>query len=256
MRICGQQSVPSRRLRLPANFGAAFLLAVFLPRLLFGQGSQLSSPLTLREAISVALEKNPQRKAALADTRAASADVKQARSYLLPHAVFSETATAGNDPVYVFGSKLRQQRFRASDFALNVLNTPTPFGNYATRFGGNWNLFDSLASWRSITRAQRAEDAANQQLERADQEIVFRVIDSYYAVLQAGKQLNASQQALQTAQAILEPRRQRRGRRIRLPERRGSPGHAKTGTDPRTKQFVPGARAAQRGDGPFDARRF
>ncbi len=158
----------------------------------------------MRQAIDAALEKNPQRKAALADARAASADVKQARSPLYPHVMFSETVTAGDDPVFVFGSKLRQQRFDAPDFALNVLNTPVPLGNYATRFGGTWNLFDSMASWRSITRAQRAEDAANQQLERADQEIVFRVIESYYSLLLAGKQAGVSEQAMQTAQAILE----------------------------------------------------
>lgn len=187
-----------------AEVGLFLLAAVFLPGQLFGQDSQAATPLSLRQAIDVALEKNPQRKAALADERVASADVKQARSSLYPHVTFSETVTAGDDPVFVFGSKLRQQRFGAPDFALNVLNTPLPFGNYATRFGGAWNLFDSMASWRSITRAQRAEDAAHQQLERADQEIVFRVIESYYSLLLAGKQAGVSEQATQTAQAILE----------------------------------------------------
>jgi len=172
--------------------------------LLFGQQVQPSSPLTLRQAVNIALEKNPARKAALAETRAASADVKQARSLLFPHVAFSEAATAGDDPVYVFGSKLRQQRFDASDFALNVLNTPAPFGNFSTRFGGTWNLFDSLASWRSVNRAEREKDATDRQLERTDQEIVYRVADSYYAVLLAKKQLEVAEQAMKTAEAILE----------------------------------------------------
>ena len=182
----------------------ATLVALFGSGLLFGQQLQQASPLTLRQAVNIALEKNPQRKAALADTRAATADVKQARSFLLPHVTFSETATAGDDPVFVFGSKLRQQRFGASDFALNVLNTPLPFGNYSTRFGGTWNLFDSLASWRSVNRAEREKDATDRQLERTGQEIVFRVTDSYYAVLLAKKQLEVAEQAMKTAEAILE----------------------------------------------------
>ena len=190
--------------RFIASLGLGVLIALFGSGLLFGQQLQQASPLTLRQAVNIALEKNPQRKAALADTRAASADVKQARSFLLPHVMFSETATAGNDPVYVFGSKLRQQRFGASDFALNVLNTPVPFGNFATRFGGTWNLFDSLASWRSVNRAEREKDATDRQLERTGQEIVFRVADSYYAVLLAKKQLEVAEQAMKTAQAILE----------------------------------------------------
>jgi outer membrane protein TolC len=159
--------------------------------------------------VSIALEKNPERKAALADTRAASADVKEARSFLLPHVTFSETATRGNDPVYVFGSKLRQQRFTTEDFALNVLNTPAPFGNFATRFGGTWNLFDSFGSWRAVNRAERVKDAAGHQLERTDQEIIFRVVDSYYGALLAKKQLEVAEQSMKTAQAILDQSKDR-----------------------------------------------
>ncbi|HEV2224003.1 MAG TPA: TolC family protein [Candidatus Acidoferrales bacterium] len=180
------------------------LLVLSIPGLLTAQQTQHLSPITLQQAVSIALEKNPEHKAALADTRAASADVKEARSFLLPRVTFSETATRGNDPVYVFGSKLRQQRFTTADFALNVLNTPAPFGNFTTRFGGTWNLFDSFGSWHAVDRAKRVEDAAGHQLDRTDQEIILHVVDSYYALLLAKKQLGVAQQAMKTAQAILD----------------------------------------------------
>src|ERR1700687_2869999 len=176
--------------RFAGNSLLISLLVLAIPGLLCAQQTQQPAPITLQQAVNIALEKNPERKAALADTRAASADVREARSFLLPHVAFSETATRGNDPVYVFGSKLRQQRFTTADFALNVLNTPTPFGNFATRFGGTWNLFDSFGSWRAINRAEREKDAAGHQVERTDQEIIFRVVDSYYGVLLAKKQLD------------------------------------------------------------------
>jgi outer membrane protein len=168
------------------------------------QQSQESPALTLSQAVKIALEKNPQRKAAMADTKAASANVMEARSFLLPHATFSETLTRGNDPVYVFGSRLRQRGFTVADFALNSLNTPTPFSNFATRFGGTWNLFDSLASWRGLSRAETVKVASSHQLERTDQTIVFRVVDAYYGVLLASKQLELSAQSLKTAAAILD----------------------------------------------------
>jgi outer membrane protein TolC len=180
------------------------LLALYIPGRLFAQQTQQPSPITLQQAVTIALEKNPERKAALADTKAASADVREARSFLLPHVTFSETATRGNDPVYVFGSKLRQQRFTTADFGLNFLNTPTPFGNFATRFGGTWNLFDSFGSWRDVTRAERVRDAVAHQLERTDQEILFRVVNSYYGALLARKQLEIAEQSMKTAQAILD----------------------------------------------------
>ena len=93
-------------------------------------------PISLEQAIQIALEKNPLRKAALADQKAAAAGVQQARSLLLPHIGFSETATRGNDPVYVFGTKLRQQRFTTADFALNALNRPTPISNFSSTVRG------------------------------------------------------------------------------------------------------------------------
>jgi outer membrane protein len=168
------------------------------------QLAQQSSPLTLQQAVTIALEKNPQRRAALADTKAAAADVQEARSFLLPRVTFSETTTRGNDPVYVFGSKLRQQRFTTPDFALNLLNTPTPLNNYSTRFGGTWNLFDSFASWRGIHRAELGKEAAAHQLERAEQQIVFGVVGAYDGVLLAKRELEVAEQAMKTAQAILE----------------------------------------------------
>jgi outer membrane protein len=213
---CGQQASEMSQgrptldggLRRASAAAADSLLVTLLVLLFSGQlGAQQSrqpSPLTLQQAVNVALEKNPERKAALADTKAASTDVKEARSRLLPHAALSETATIGNDPVYVFGSKLRQQRFATGDFALSVLNTPAPFGNFATHVGGTWNLFDSLASWHAVSRAERVKDAAGHQLERTDQEVIFRVVDSYYAVLLARKQLDIADQAMKTAQAILD----------------------------------------------------
>jgi outer membrane protein len=196
--------VPLRRVsRFAANVLLAALLAVSLSEQLPAQQAPQPSPLSLQQAVNISLEKNPERKAALADTKASSADVRAARSFLLPHVTFSETATRGNDPVYVFGSKLRQQQFTTADFALNTLNTPTPLSNFATRFGGTWNLFDSSASWRAVNRAERLKDASGHQLERTEQEIIFRVVDSYYAVLLAKKQLEVAEQSMKTAQAIL-----------------------------------------------------
>ena len=174
--------------------------------IVFAQARPEPSPLSLQQAARVALEKNPLRKAALADTKAASAGVQEARSVLMPRINFSETATRGDDPVFVFGSKLRQHRFTTAAFAppLNNLNTPVPYGDLTTRFGGTWNLFDSFASWHGINRAKEMNAAATRQLERSNQEILFRVVQSYYGVLLAAKQLDVSEQAEKTAKSIMD----------------------------------------------------
>lgn len=163
-----------------------------------------ATPITLKQAVDIALEKNPLRKAALADTRVAAAAVKEAQSALLPRVVFSETAMRGNDPVYAFGTRLRQQRFTAADFALNRLNAPTPIGNFGTRFSGQWNVFDSFAKYKSIGRARSMQEAASHQVERADQEIVFHVVEAYYALLLAMREQEVAEASAKTAGALLE----------------------------------------------------
>lgn len=102
----GSGRVRLRRLGLSAVLG---LVVVFPAKSTPAQEAPQASSLTLQQAVCIALEKNPTRKAVLADTRAASSEVKLAQSALMPRLTFSETATRGNDPVYVFGSELRQQ---------------------------------------------------------------------------------------------------------------------------------------------------
>ena len=184
------------------NLALAFGLGIAVVTTALAQNSP--APLTLHDAANIALEKNPLRKASLADTKAAVAEVREAQSFLMPRVTFSEQATRGNDPVYVFGNKLRQQRFTTGDFSLNKLNTPLPFGNFATRFGGTWNLFDSFASWRGVNRAKQMNIAASHQLERTDQEILFRLVQSYYGVLLATKQSEVAEQSEKTAKSIME----------------------------------------------------
>lgn len=161
-----------------------------------------SAPITLPQAVSMALEKNPLHKAGFAGTHISLAQVREARSPLLPKIMFTESAVRGNDPVFVFGSRLRQQNFTLADFALNRLNTPTPISNFSSRFSGQWSLFDGLQSWYGVTRAKYMQQASEQQLDRTDQELVYEAVQAYDGVLLAQKQLAVSEATLKTAQSI------------------------------------------------------
>ena len=187
----------------------AIFLTIGLMILLAPQPVRAQTPLTLQQAVEIALEKNPTRKVALANQRVAAAGIRKARSDLWPQLTFTESFTRGNDPVYVFGTKLRQRRFTLTDFELARLNTPTPLNNFNTRLGATWNLFDFRESWLGVARAQRLHAAADRQLERAEQELVFRVVEAYFALLLAQKNQQVAQDAVRTAQAILEYSRAR-----------------------------------------------
>jgi outer membrane protein TolC len=185
------------------------LIAMATVAMSLGSVAQEAQPLGLPDAVRMTLANNPLHRAALADTRAALASVREARAPLLPKITFAESFTGGNDPVFVFGAKLRQQEFTARDFALNNLNRPTPMGNYASRFFGQWNLFDSTQSWKALDRARYVNFAANEQLNRTDQELVFQTVQAYYGVLLAQKQLQVAEDAVKTVEAIQHDSRAR-----------------------------------------------
>ena len=164
--------------------------------------AQDTLPLTLQQAVNMALDKNPMHKAALADLKIGTAAVREARAPLMPKITFTESAMRGNDPVYVFGSRLRQQAFTLEDFALNRLNTPTPISNFSSRFSGTWSLFDGLQSWYGVSRAKYMKQAAEQQLDRSDQELVYQAVQAYYGTLLAQRQVEVAKAGLATAEAI------------------------------------------------------
>ncbi len=160
--------------------------------------------LTLEQAVATALEKNPVRKSAMFNQLAAAAGVKESRAALLPQITFGEGYQRGNDPVFVFGGRLRQQRFSAADFALDRLNRPTPFGNFATRLSGQWQLFDSGVNWLRMAQAKQMSLAAQRQLERTEQELVNRVVNAYMGLLLAVRQLQVADDAVKTSLSILD----------------------------------------------------
>ncbi len=60
-------------------------IVVTVAALVSSAPAQQSTPLTLAEAVQMTLDRNPLHKAALADTRAALASVREARAPLLPN---------------------------------------------------------------------------------------------------------------------------------------------------------------------------
>ncbi len=166
-------------------------------------GIQAQAPITLRQAIDRALGQNPQASIARADHAEAVAGARQARTQLWPQLTFTEDVSRGNDPVYVFGERLRQQQFTQADFALNALNRPRPLGNFASRFSGSWTIFDSLKTEREIRRADLFKRSAGSSARAVDQQIVLHVVGAYQAVLYAQREVDVAAHEQQTSDALL-----------------------------------------------------
>ena len=95
-----------------------------------------------------------------------------ARTQLLPQLNFTEDISRGDDPVYAFGTRLRQRQFTQADFALNDLNRPSADRLTSPRASRAPGLaFDSFKTQRQIRSADlfmRSAPSSAKALRSAD----------------------------------------------------------------------------------------
>ena len=181
----------------------ASILALLFGITCSGQEQQgtASRSITLEQAVQAALQQNPAFQSSTDEADAARARLKEVQSAWYPRFDFHQDFTRGNNPVYVFGTKLTQRQFTAADFALNNLNTPTPLDNFQTRFDGQWRLFDSGQTLYHQRSARRLVTASDFETEQARQDLIFEVVKAYYGVLVLKESAEAADAAVKTAEA-------------------------------------------------------
>jgi len=114
-----------------------------------------------------------------------------------------------DDPVFAFGTRLRQGRFAAADLALDALNHPAPITDWSSGAGVRWSVLDPSA-WARRARARHGADAAGWRAERAREgaELQARVL--YWRAVGAEAGVEAAATAEEAARATLERFRRRR----------------------------------------------
>jgi len=177
------------------------ILFLALASLAHAQEKAAAQPLTLEQAVHLALQQNPAFQTSTDEAEATRARLKQAQAAWYPRFDFRQDFTRGNNPVYVFGTKLTQRQFSTTDFALNNLNTPTPLDNFQTRVDGQWMLFDSGQTLFHQRSAKRLVSAADFETEQARQDLILEIVRSYYGVVVLKENVEAAGEALKTAES-------------------------------------------------------
>ncbi len=161
-------------------------------------------PLTLSQAVEIALARNPLTRATAAGRELADAQLSAARATRWPLLQASESVTTSNNPVFVFGSLLEQGRFGPNNFLVNSLNNPDPLTNFRAAFSARVPVFDQRQSKVRIDLAKLGQQDADQQTELVAQRIRFEVLKSYYGVLLAQSKVAVADEAIEMATADLK----------------------------------------------------
>ena len=152
--------------------------------------------LSLKDAMSMALENNNQVKAARFSSNAARQGIESANSRYLPAVSFEETLVASNSPINAFMMKLDEARFSMGDFA--TINNPSPGHDFKTVLSIQQPLYaPALSSLKTLA----VKDAQKSELglEAARQGIAFQVFYTYLEVQKADAQLKAADKAVADA---------------------------------------------------------
>ena len=168
--------------------------------LLFSIATAGAEPLKLsiKEAISMALERNNRIKAARFTEQAASQGIQSANSRYLPAVSLEETLSGSNSPTNTFMMKLDEGRFTQNDFQISTLNNPSATHDFKTALSVQQPLFvPSLAPMKELAVNEFQKSAL--QLEAARQSIAFQVFQSYLEVQKATARLDAADKALANA---------------------------------------------------------
>ena len=166
--------------------------------------SWAQDPLSLREAVRLALQENKGIAAATATVRASESRILQARSGVLPKVNYSESFSRSDNPVFVFSSLLTQHQFGAENFNIGPLNRPDFLNNFQSQVIVDQVLYDAGQTRNSVRTAELAKEMTGEEKRRMDMEVIAAVSRAYFGVLLATDSLKTAEAAVHSAQADLQ----------------------------------------------------
>jgi outer membrane protein TolC len=194
--------------------GAALVLGALTLLALPARAQEVETEhrLGLDEAVAEALSGNADLAIAVAESRAGEAAALGAAAFRWPHVQVESGITRSTDPVFAFGTKLRQARFLAEDLALDALNDPGPVEDWSTTIGFRWEAL-SPSRWMGWTAARRQAEAAGWRSVWARQSTELGARILYYDAVRTLALAEAAEAAEAAARATLDrfARRQERG---------------------------------------------
>jgi outer membrane protein len=160
-------------------------------------------PLSLADAVRLALAHNQSIAAASAGALAAEAGIREARSGRLPRLNYTESFTRSDNPVFVFSSLLMQHQFAADNFLLGPLNRPDALNNFQSQLAVDQTIYDGGRTRQALRSAELAHDVSGEEGRLAHMQVLAGVARAYYGVLLAEASLSAAQEAVRSADADL-----------------------------------------------------
>ncbi len=189
--------------------GRVIVLALLVSSLAGAAPAAAQETLTLGQAVTEALGRNPEVLAAQAAADEADAGADAARAMFFPRVSFSESWQRSNQPVFAFSSLLAAREFTEADFAVDRLNNPGAVSAFAGRLFISQVIFDGRTAAESAIGSSR-RDAAAAALDAARATLSVEVTRAYGRVLTSVAAEEAAASAVRAAEEDLARAERRR----------------------------------------------
>lgn len=166
--------------------------------------SWAQDPMSLKDAVRLALGANKAVEASVAAQKAAQSRIAEARAGKLPKVNYAESWTRSDNPVFVFSSLLTQHQFGMENLQIGPLNRPDFLNNFESQVTADQPLYDAGQTKHTVRSAELGKDMTGEEGRRTQMDVMAAVIRSYYDVLLSGEQLNVTVQAMRSAEADLD----------------------------------------------------
>lgn len=155
--------------------------------------------MSLQEALAITEEASFEIRMAEANMKKVRSQYRQTNAAFLPQLSIEETGVSTNDPLNVFGFKLKQEAVTQADFNPTRLNDPDAYDNFTTTFKAQQPLFNADAIFQRRAVKNQLE-AAKKQMEGTIQHVRYQVKDTYYQLQLMEKQDQVITKSLEVAQ--------------------------------------------------------
>src|SRR5664279_1022545 len=172
--------------------------------LLFSGYLWAQDPLSLRDAVRLAIRENKAIAATAAGAQASDARITEARSGRLPKVNYSESFARSDNPVFVFSSLRTQHQFGAENFNIGPLNRPDALNNFQSQLTVDQVLYDAGQTRNSVQSAQLGRKLTAEEQRRVEMEVVAGVARAYYDAVLAVESLKTAELAVRSAEADLQ----------------------------------------------------
>lgn len=164
-----------------------------------------TGPLTLAQAIAIALERNPDLRAAAERISVAEAHVTEAASAFYPQVGARLSYGRTDNPAQAFGMIVAQRRFSP----LTDVNDPGATQNWRPEIVATFSIFRGFQDARGVDAAKKSTEMAAFERSAIRNALGQAVTDTYFVHLAAGQQVDVALASVKAVESELAEARKR-----------------------------------------------